>query len=360
MLFFGKTLQLRGAGEGSELTEDNAHPLEVSRDDEMMRIMDPKSRFDVDEGKEEWERQERNLKSKLCPDNKNHPDYKKYVDTQKGDCKWTEEDRRNDQLVLEVWQALWDNKGVFSPTPKTPEQTTTTEHAIILEGDTPQSPPMYRRSFQDEKLIDEWVTWMLEHGLIAVSDSKFAQNLLIVRKPGKEPRFCLDPRPVNAVTKPDQYPTPRIDAIFSRLLHSKVFSTLDAASGFWQIPIRPGDKWKTAFRVGSGVYHFNVMPFGLRNAPATFSRWMAETFNGMQGFLQVYVDDLLIHSQDPRQHARQLRQVLERCKKNDVLLRLSKCDFLVGEVNLLGFTVTTRGVVKNMKKVEAITKFGKV
>ena len=191
--------------------------------------MDPKSRFDVDEGEKEWKRQKENLMSKLTLNNTNHPSYQQHVDSSLGDCNWTEEDKINDQRVLEVWRILLEYRTVFSPTPKMPDQTTTTEHAIILEGDTPQSPAMYRRSPKDEALIEEWVNWMLEHGLISHSDSKFAQNLLIVRKPGKEPRFCLDPRPVNAVTKPDQYPTPRIDAIFSRLLHSKVFSTLDAA-----------------------------------------------------------------------------------------------------------------------------------
>lgn len=330
-------------------------------DDEMMRLMDPRhtSKFDVEEGEAEWKRQEETLMSKLTKGHHRHPEYGKHADGRSDDCMWTDADRANDQLIMQVWEVLSTHKEIFSRTPKTPDQTSTTEHAIILEGEVPNSPPMYRRSREDEHLVEEWVAWMLQNGLIRSSTSKFAQNLLIVKKTGKEPRYCLDPRPVNSITKPDLYPTPRIDTIFSRLLHSKVFSTLDAASGFWQIPIRPGDKWKTAFRVGSGVYEFNVMPFGLRNAPATFTRWMAETFHGMQEYLQVYIDDLLIHSSDPSQHAAQLRQVLERCKANGVQLRLSKCDFIVTSVDLLGFTVTPQGVTKNMKKVDAILKFAK-
>ena len=329
-------------------------------DDAMMRLMDPRhTSFDVEEGEAEWKKQEGTLMSKLTKGHYRHPDYGQHADGRRDDCMWTDADRATDQLIMQVWEVLSTHKEIFSRTPKTPDQTSTTEHAIILEGEVPNSPPMYRRSREDERLVEEWVAWMLQNGLIRSSTSKFAQNLLVVKKTGKEPRYCLDPRPVNSITKPDLYPTPRIDTIFSRLLHSKVFSTLDAASGFWQVPIRPGDKWKTAFRVGSGVYEFNVMPFGLRNAPATFTRWMAETFHGMQDYLQVYIDDLLIHSSDPSQHAIQLRQVLDRCRANGVQLRLSKCDFLVTSVDLLGFTVTPQGVTKNMKKVDAILKFAK-
>ena len=99
MLFFKETRHLQGAGEGSELDKNNAHPQEEFRDSEMMKDMDPRSRFDILEGKKEWERVERDLKSRLNPNNPQHPEYHTYKDMKSTDCKWQEGETRNDQLI---------------------------------------------------------------------------------------------------------------------------------------------------------------------------------------------------------------------------------------------------------------------
>ena len=199
---------------------------------------------------------------------------------------------------------------------------------------------------------------MLQQGLIEVSTSKCAQNILIIKKEGKEPQICIDPRAINKITALDPFPMPRMDQIFAGLYGSQVFTGLDAASGFWQIPIAQRHRHKAAFRCEFGVFQFKVMPFGLNNAPATFTRWMAETFQGLNDYLKVYIDDLLLHSQKVADHPRHLEEVFLRCEKQNVKLRLTKCSFMQEELPMLGFVINSQGVKKDMKKLEAIIQWG--
>jgi hypothetical protein len=199
---------------------------------------------------------------------------------------------------------------------------------------------------------------MLLNKLIRPSTSPYAQNILIVKKEGKEPRVCIDPRPINKVTRSDPYPMTRTDEIFASLHGSVVFSTLDAASGFFQVPIAEEHRYLAAFRCEQGIFEFTCMPFGLRNAPSTFTRWMQITFDNLQHYLKIYMDDLLIHSTTITDHPKQLREVFERCRQNEVKLRLTKCDFFRTELKLLGFVITTDGVKKDLDKVQAIRLWG--
>lgn len=263
-----------------------------------------------------------------------------------------------DEALYRCCLAIEDYKHIFARTPKNPGVTDSIEHTIETSGPLPQSAPMYRRSLPDRNLIKEWVMWMLENGLIERSSSKCAQNVLIVKKEGKDPRVCLDPRPINKMTNPDSYPMPRMDEIFAGLHGSLVFSALDAASGFWQVPLAEKDRHKAAFRCELGVFQFRVMPFGLNNAPATFTRWMTTTMEGLNNFLKIYIDDLLVHSQKVSDHPNQLREVFQRCETHNVKLRLSKCTFMQEELPMLGFIINKQGVKKDMKKIQALLEWG--
>ena len=142
---------------------------------------------------------------------------------------------------------------------------------------------------------------MQSRGVIEPSRSPWASPVVLVRKRDGTHRFCVDYRALNAVTKPDSFPLPRIEDLLDQLGSSKCFSTIDLASGFWQIRMHPTAQEKIAFVTHQGLYEFRVMPFGLTNAPAVFQRLMQQVvkpLNPASGsdFVSVYLDDILVFS----------------------------------------------------------------
>ena len=129
----------------------------------------------------------------------------------------------------------------------------------------------------------------------------------MVRKKDGSHRFCIDYRHLNAVTKCDTCPLPRIDYLLDQLGHCKYFSTLDLASGYWQIRVAAESREKTAFVTPNGLYEFLVMPFGLTNAPAVFQRLMQKVISGLNpeaglDFVAFYIDDVLVFSRTVEEH----------------------------------------------------------
>ena len=162
-------------------------------------------------------------------------------------------------------------------------------------------------------------------------------------------RFCIDYRKVNSLTVKDSFPLPRIDDTLDVLGGANFFTTLDLASGYWQVQVAEGDKAKTAFVTDRGLYEFNVMPFGLTNAPATFQRLMNQVLRGLT-YEQclVYLDDILIFSTDFDSHLTDIAAVTERIRKAGLKLKPTKCSFGRAEVDYLGHSLSegNRGAAK--------------
>ena len=138
-----------------------------------------------------------------------------------------------------------------------------------------------------------------------------------MRKKDGSHRFCVDYRDVNAVTKKDKFPLPRVDDLLDQLGEAQYFSTLDLASGYWQIRVHPESQPKTAFVTHQGLHEFRVMPFGLTNAPSVFQRLMQRVLmnlNPDQGpdFVSVYIDDILVFSRTRSEHTEHLKKVIQR------------------------------------------------
>ena len=168
------------------------------------------------------------------------------------------------------------------------------QHNIDTGNSCPITSRAYRVSQFERKLIAEKVSKMLKNGVIQLSNSPWSSPVVLVKKKSGEYRFCIDYRRLNAVSKRDVYPLPRIDDVFDRLAGANYFSTLDLANGYWQVPVAERDRQKTAFVTPDGLFEFKRMPFGLANAPATFQRLMDQVLNRLKwtAYL-VYLDDII-------------------------------------------------------------------
>ena len=142
------------------------------------------------------------------------------------------------------------------------------------------------------------------------------------------------------------------------LAGSVYFSTLDLASGYWQVELEEADKEKTAFSTPRGHYEFNVMPFGLTNAPATFQRLMECLLAGLTvEECLTYIDDIIVFSTTFEQHLERLRGVLQRLLDAGLKLKLAKCCFMQKKVKYLGYVVSAAGVQANPTKLEAVAGY---
>jgi hypothetical protein len=192
-------------------------------------------------------------------------------------------------------------------------RTSEIKHRIYLERDAPIAQKPYRLNPENAKFLKGELQRMEANGIIRRSYSPWASPVVIVGKKGGDKRLCIDYRKVNAATKVDAYPLPRIDDLLDSLGGSQWFTTLDLASGYWQVAMHLEDVEKTAFITPSGLYEFLVMPFGLNNAPGTFQRlmnWVLRDFLGL--FVAVYLDDVIIHTKGSFElHIDHLTQVFQ-------------------------------------------------
>ena len=202
---------------------------------------------------------------------------------------------------------------------------------------------------------EEEIEKMLAKGIIEPSSSPWSSPVVLVKKKDGTIRFCIDYRKVNGVTVKDSYPLPRIDDCLDALSGSQWFCTLDLASGYWQVEMAEKDKEKTAFSTGSGLYQFNVMPFGLCNAPATFERLMERVLVGLPWqILLIFLDDVIVHAKSFEEAVRRLRLVFERLRSANLKLSPKKCVLFQRKVTFLGHVVSGDGVSTDPSKTEAV------
>ena len=185
--------------------------------------------------------------------------------------------------------------------------------------------------------------------------SPWSSPIVLVPKKDGTIRFCVDYRKLNFVTKKDSYALPRIDEALALLNGNLYFSSLDCNAGYFQIPMDPSSKEKTAFITDQGLFQFNVMSFGLTNAPATYQRYMDAVLAGLKwNTLLVYIDDILVFSPTFEDHVRDVKNVLDRLLDANITLKPSKCNVFQRELLYLGHLVSADGIRPDPKKVQAI------
>lgn len=246
------------------------------------------------------------------------------------------------------------------------EQLTAThvlQHKIPTTDDRPINTRQYRFPQLHKEEINKQVEELLTGGIVRRSQSPYNTPIWIVPKKedskgNKRWRMVLDFRALNEKTIGDAYPLPNINDILDQLGGAQYFTVCDLASGFHQIKIDPRDSHKTAFTTPFGHYEFDRMPFGLKNAPATFQRLMDLVLSGLQGEnLFVYMDDIVIYATSLEEHERKYNALIERLRKANLKLQPDKCEFLKSKVTYLGHVIGKDGVRPNPKKLEAVRHF---
>ena len=234
-------------------------------------------------------------------------------------------------------------------------RTSMTKHTI----DTGNSPsfrqPLRRHPIKLLPIIDHHVEEMLKNRVIKPSVSEWCSNVVMVRKSDGTWRFAVDMRQLNSLTLKDSYPLPRIDSCLDALGGSVYFSTLDLRQGYWQVPMEEDSARKTCFQTRKGTFQFEVLAYGLCNAPACFERLMDRVLCGLtwQSCL-VYLDDVLIFAPTFEEHLARLRLVLQRFQEANLKLKPNKCRLFQSQTKFLGNIVSAEGVKPDPEKVEAV------
>jgi hypothetical protein len=215
------------------------------------------------------------------------------------------------------------------------------QHKINTGDAAPIAQTYYRTSPPKEKFLREEIAKLEEAGLVRKSISPWASPVVIVGKKDGSQRLCVNYRKLNKVTKPDMYPLLRIDDMLKRFGQAQWFTTLDLASGYWQVGMDPKDVEKTAFITPFGLYEFLVMPFGLSYVPGTFQRLMNRMLHDYLGiFVAVYLDDVIIFTKGPfEQHLDELQQVFNKLRTANLKIKIKKCYFCSPNLKFLGYVV---------------------
>src|SRR4051812_7877816 len=207
-----------------------------------------------------------------------------------------------------------------------------------------------------QKAAEEEVDKLLEADFIReINYPEWLANVVMVKKNNGKWRMCVDFTDLNEACPKDSFPLPRIDYLVDNASGHQLLSFMDAFSGYNQIMMAEEDREKTAFITESGTYYYRVMPFGLKNAGATYQRLVNKTFKHQIGRnIEVYVDDMLVKSAKEVDHVKDLAETFEVLKKHDMKLNPQKCVFGVTAGKFLGFMVTNRGIEANPDKIQAI------
>ena len=217
-----------------------------------------------------------------------------------------------------------------------------------------QRPYTYNENFANkikeeiDKLLDAEFIYEIEH-------TEWVSPIVVVPKKNGKLRVCVNLKKVNAATVRDHYPLPITDHVLERVAGKEAYNFLDGFSGYNQVSIDANDQHKTTFATEWGIFAYRVMPFGLTNAPATFQRLMSHAFKEyLRIFLEIFMDDLCIHSKQRIEHVNHLQLIFEKCRIYRICLNPDKCKFMVRQGKILGHIVSKNGISTDEEKIAVI------
>ena len=256
----------------------------------------------------------------------------------------------SEQQQTEVKDLLNKYKNIFTDVPSI---TNLGEHKIQLTNDEPIKRKAYSLPHAMRETLDKEIDSMLAMGIIEESSAAYASPVVMVKKPDGSTRVCIDYRKLNSATVFDPEPMPTADEIFAKLAGDHYFSKFDLSKGYWQVPVREDDRDVTTFVCHRELFRFRVMPFGLVNAPATFSCLMRNVLRNTQK-LDNYLDDVWAHTPDWSGHVLALREFFHRIRQAKMTLRPSKCEVGETKVSFLGHTLSEGAILPRPETVDKI------
>jgi hypothetical protein len=269
-----------------------------------------------------------------------------------------ETEKLPDQAAEGLSRLLCRHSRLFATEDMDLGRTSVVVHDVDTGDAAPIRQPPRRPPIALQPQMDAEINKMLEAGVIEPGQSPWSSPVVLARKKDGSIRFCVDYRKLNAVTRFDAYPLPRMDETFEALCGAKFFSTLDLISGYWQVGMTEQARLKTAFTTRNGLYLWKVMPFGLCNAPSTFERLMEAVLAGLQWHTcLVYLDDIVVFASTHEQMLTRLNDVFTCLGAAGLKLKPRKCHLFARETEYLGHVISEAGVKVNPHRVTAITEW---
>lgn len=246
-----------------------------------------------------------------------------------------------------------ESKRIFSDHPM---RTTWIEHDVEVQNHRPIKQSPYRENPMKKEKIRKELQYMIDQDIIEESHSEWSSPCLIVPKPDGSSRFCTDYRKVNSVTTADSYPLPRIDDCVELVGQSKFISKFDLLKGYYQVPLTKQAKKISAFTTCDGLWQYKVMPFGMRNAAATFQRLANKVVDGLEG-CTVYVDDIIVYSNTWPEHINRLGKLFKRLEEANLTVSMAKSEIGKESLNYLGFNIGNSQIKPVVAKLKNLLDF---
>lgn len=261
----------------------------------------------------------------------------------------------DDEKKKELLQLLKEYGDIFSDIPG---RTNLAEHEIKLTSNIPVKSKAYPTPYGLQKEIDKEIDMMLKSDIIERSDAAYAAPLVVVKKADGTNRLCCNYKQLNQITVFDPEPMMANEDVFNKLSGSKVYSKFDFCKGYWQIPVAENSRDLTTFVCANGLYKFKMMPFGLVNSASSYNRMMRKLLEKLNN-LESYVDDVLAHTCNWKDHMTTLRRFFDRVRKANLTLKPKKCQIGYTEIDFLGHTITDERIKPKEESIDKIVNMPK-
>ena len=196
------------------------------------------------------------------------------------------------------------------------------------------------------------------NGFICLMSSPHGALVLFIKKKDKSLRLCVDFCRLSKITKKDQYLLPLITNLLDSPSKAHIYTKIDLRHAYYLVHIAKGDEWKTVFWTCYRAFEWSVILFGLTNAPAAFQHFMNDVFSDLLDVcIVVYLDDILIYSDNITQHWSHIKEVLKRLRKAGLYAKAEKCEFHSNSMEYLGYVLSPSGLMMSDMKVKTIQEW---